>query len=364
MVVIIKPTYLCNFKCKYCYLTDETKVSHKLDVTLAKSALQQIKESRIANSIQKLTVIWHGGEPLLWGIDNYRDIFEFMEREFKDIEYKNSMQTNLSLINEKFIDLFLKYNVHVGFSLDGTKDIHDLQRVNHEGKGTFDTIMEKVTLCRDKGLSMGCIVVATKKHIGKISELYDFMCNSNINFKFNPLFNAGEAAKNEDEFSLSPDEYAKMSIELFDLWFYDKKHQNRNSTFIEIASNIITRRPSGCLFGKNCQKNFMAISPNGDVFPCGRFCDYDFAEYSYGNLNEVKLIDILPRIKKSDFYKRYEYIEASSCKRCEFFDICHGGCMHDGFVESGNLKSKTFLCGAYKQIFTHIQKRLKDAELM
>jgi uncharacterized protein len=364
MVVIVKPTYACNFKCKYCYLTEETKTPSCLNIDLAKKIIIQIKDAVSVNSNQKLTIIWHGGEPLLWGINNYKTIFDFMEKEFEGFEYKNSIQTNLSLMNDEFIDLFLKHNVHVGFSLDGTKDVHDSQRVDFKDEGTFDTIMKKVALCKAKGLSIGCIVVATKKHIDKISELYSFMCNSNINFKFNPLFSAGEAAKNTSEFSLSPGEYAKMSIELFDLWFFDKENQNKNSTFIEIASNLITRRPSGCVFGKNCQNNFMAISPDGDIFPCGRFCDYDFEKYSYGNLSKEKLINILPKIKTSAFYKRYEYIKNSSCGQCQFFDICHGGCIHDGFVNSNDLKSKTFLCSAYKKIFTHIQERLQEVNMM
>jgi uncharacterized protein len=344
-------------------LSEETKNTNKFDVDFAKDILMQIKECFLINSKQKLTIIWHGGEPLLWGIKNYEEVFSFIAKEFEDYKYKNSIQTNLSLINEEYIDLFSKHNVHIGFSLDGTKEIHDLQRVNHKGEGTFDLLMEKITLCKKKKLNIGCIVVASKKHIGKIPELYQFMCDNNISFKFNPLFNAGEAKKNIDEYGLTPDEFAAMSIELFDLWFFDKEHKIRNSNFVEIASNLITKKPSGCLFGKNCQGNFLAISPTGDVVPCGRFCDNDLKKYAYGNLHKEKLSEILPKIKLSDPYNRYKHIEASSCKSCKFFDICHGGCLHDSFIESGNFRSKTFLCSAYKKIFTHILNRLEEVGL-
>ena len=361
MTIIIKPTYACNFRCKYCYLSNDTKSSHKLfDAGFAKSIVSQIRIVLADRPKQKLTFIWHGGEPLLWGIENYRKVLSFIESELSGIDYKNSLQTNLSLINEEYIDLFLRYNVHVGFSLDGTKEINDSQRINIVGEGTFDTIMDKVAMCQNKGLSIGCIIVGSKRHIGHIPELYRFLCDNKLNFKFNPLFSAGEACNNFDDIGITTDEYAEMAIELFDLWYNDNEHHIKESNFEEITTNLLSNNPSCCMFGKNCQENFFAIAPTGDVMPCGRFCDATLTQYAYGNLHKEPLAEILPRIKQSEAYKRSEYIEKSSCKRCNYYDICHGGCLHDGFLKSGDFKSKTFLCSAYKKIFAHIETRLNE----
>lgn len=364
MVIIIKPTYSCNFRCKYCYLSNETK-THKESFSLAfaKQIILQLKDYLKNHPRQKVTFIWHGGEPLLWGIRNYREIFTFMQQELEGINYQNSIQTNLSLVTEEFIDLFLLYNVRPGFSLDGTKTIHDQQRVGINGQPTFDHIMSKLALCREKGISPGCIVVAGKKHIGHIPELYNFMKESKLSFKFNPLFSAGEATNNIDEYGITPAEYAQMSIELFDLWFDDNQGEITESNFVEIASNIVSKKTTGCMFGRNCQDNFFAIAPTGDVMPCGRFCDDDLLQYSYGNLHQETLSDILPRIRQSEIYKRSEYIEKGNCKNCKWLDICHGGCLHDGFLKSGDFRSKTFLCSAYKKIFAHIEKRITEANL-
>jgi uncharacterized protein len=340
-------------------LSDATKSGHCFDVGFAKDVLLQVKQYLVAKD-RRLRIIWHGGEPLLWGVKNYREVFAFMRNEFGDIDFQNSIQTNLVLLDDAFIDLFLEYNVRVGFSLDGVKDIHDVQRVDSRNEGTFDRIMERYHHCVERGLKVGCIVVATRKHLGRIPELYRFMCDNGISFKLNPIFSAGEAKNNFDDYGLTNDEFARMSNELFDLWFYDDEHKTINSNFTEIASNIITRRPSGCMFGKNCQENFLAVSPNGDVFPCGRFCDKSLSDYSYGNLHEEGLDTILPKIKLSGAYNRFRYIEESSCRRCRYFDICHGGCLHDGFIGNEDFKTKTVFCGAYKKIFAHVEKRLAE----
>ncbi len=363
--VIVKPTYSCNFRCKYCYLSNDTKQQAQLfDINFAKQIVIQLKSLMQEKPRRKLTIIWHGGEPMLWGIDNYREIWAYMQQELSGYEVHNSMQTNLSLVNDEWIDLFLQYDVHVGFSLDGTQEIHDQQRVDTHGELTFERIIANYRRCKERGMHIGCIVVGSKKHQGHIPELYHFMRDEGIGFRFNSLFISGEAQNNMDEYGITAQEYADMCMELFDLWFDNHEGKVTESNFVEIASNIATGKPTGCMFTKNCQDNFLAIAPTGNVMPCGRFCDEDLRQYSYGNLHNETLAEILPRIKHTETYKRAEYIAASDCAKCKWYNICHGGCLHDGFLRNSDFKSKTFLCQAYKRIFAHIEKRMEEKGML
>ncbi len=329
-------------------------------VNVIKSLIDQVAEYVEKRPRRSVTLLWHGGEPLLWGVDNYKDIFAYTDL-FKDkVHFRHSIQTNLSLINKDYIELFKKYNVRVGFSLDGLKDINDSQRKKPNGAGTFDDIIAKVDMCRAAGLNVGAIIVASSAFKGRISELYEFICNKRLNFKFNPLFLSGEA-EHCKELSLTPSEYARMAIELFDLWFDDPVKAIKESTFIDIASAFISKNghTNGCMFASNCQQNLFAVSPHGEIFPCGRFCETD-TRFSYGNINKDPLENILLRRRHLEPYARYDFIKESSCNKCQFFNLCHGGCLHDGYLNGGDFKSKTFLCAAYKQIFSHIQKRVQE----
>ncbi|MBQ7820195.1 MAG: radical SAM protein [Bacteroidales bacterium] len=362
MTIIIKPTFNCNFRCSYCYLTNAVKSSKiMMKYEIAERLILQATKLCREQCKKTLTLIWHGGEPLLWGIDNYRRIFDFAEKHSNGVRIKQCLQTNLSLIDAEYIKLFKEHNVKVGFSLDGTKPINDLQRKTIEGKGTFNIIMDKVAMCRTANLDIGCILVGSKNFKGHIVEVYDFLCANNLNFKFNPLFNVGEALNARSNLEISPKEYAEMSIELFDLWYYDKIHSLKESTFIDIASYFmsISKKTKGCMFAPNCQDSFMAVSPSGDIFPCGRFCETD-TSYSYGNISDDSLENIILNIKKSEIYARGQFMKDSSCAKCKFFKLCHGGCLHDGFLKSRDFKSKTFLCSAYKRIFNHIEQRVSS----
>lgn len=358
MIVVLKPTYACNFACKYCYLSNDTKSFYQSSLEFIIKVLLQVKEVLSPQDKRVTTFLWHGGEPLLWGYDNYKAVFEFVEKEFEGYNYKHSVQTNLSLINKDFIELFKRFNVRLSFSLDGTQEIHDLQRVDKSGSPTFKRILDKYSLCRRYGINPACIVVATKKHIGRIVELYEFMANNGINFKLNPMFCSGEAETNDDEYGLTPMEYADLSIELFDLWYNDNERRIDNQNFVEIASALITNRTALCVFSKNCQENVFAISPYGEVFPCGRFCDNSLKQYSYGNLNDNSLSQILENRRDSEIYKRETFIRESECKDCKFFNICYGGCLHDGFLVNKDFKTKSFLCESYKKIFSHIEEAI------
>ena len=98
-------------------------------------AIRQIKEYVLNNKLRKkITFIWHGGEPLLWGIENFRKVLEFQEKELSELDYGNSIQTNLSLLTEDYVDLFIKHDVHIGFSIDGFRELNDSQRVFADGK--------------------------------------------------------------------------------------------------------------------------------------------------------------------------------------------------------------------------------------
>lgn len=365
MIFVIKPTYACNLACKYCYLSNDTKIQYQADLGLIMRVLSQIREVIGNQMIKPTTLLWHGGEPLLWGVNNFKRVFEFVAREFQGCDVKHSIQTNLSLINVPFIELFKQYKVNVGFSLDGMRDIHNSQRIDKSGQGTFEKILNKFFLCKEHGLTPGCIVVATRKHIGRITELYNFLATNGISFKLNPIFNSGEAQNVNDEYSLSTAEYARMCIELFDLWYNDKQRRISNPKFADIASALVTGRTSLCVFNKNCQDDICAISPYGDVFPCGRFCDNSLKKFSYGNINDSTLLNILANRKNTEAYQREHRISNSECINCSYYKICYGGCLHDGFMVNKDFKTKTFLCDVYKVVFAHIENTLnKDRELI
>ena len=117
---IIKVTEACNFDCSFCRYSNHKQKTGIISVDLVKKILRESAEIN-ARTSKKVKVLFHGGEPLLWGLDNFYEIYEY-EKEISDklgVRFFNSIQTNASLINDDWIRLFLGDHTSIGISLDG-----------------------------------------------------------------------------------------------------------------------------------------------------------------------------------------------------------------------------------------------------
>jgi len=86
-------------------------------------------------------IIWHGGEPLLAGIDFFKKIVE-LQALIKNHIFENSIQTNGTLLNYEYLDFFERHNFKLGFSLDGCKTSHDLNRPYKDGLSSFEDTLK------------------------------------------------------------------------------------------------------------------------------------------------------------------------------------------------------------------------------
>ena len=66
----------------------------------------------------EIEFIWHGGEPLLAGLDFYRKVAEFQHKWIQQgKKIINFLQTNATLINSELTDFFMKNNFIIGVSV-------------------------------------------------------------------------------------------------------------------------------------------------------------------------------------------------------------------------------------------------------
>ena len=70
--------------------------------------------------LQAITLIFHGGEPLLMSRPRFAEI----------------SQANGVLVDADWIDLFERYRVSVGVSLDGARAANDQHRLDQKGRSS------------------------------------------------------------------------------------------------------------------------------------------------------------------------------------------------------------------------------------
>ena len=117
--IMLKPAgSLCNLDCNYCYYLDKAEIYGGREPVMSEEMLEKVvREYILANDVPEVTFNWHGGEPLVLGIDFYRKAMEFEEKYADGKVIHNTIQTNGTLLDRNWTEFFRKYSFLVGISL-------------------------------------------------------------------------------------------------------------------------------------------------------------------------------------------------------------------------------------------------------
>ena len=351
--LILMPSMACNMVCDYCYVLN--KHSGFMSLDMAKQAIADVVTHNSPHIVTK--VYWHGAEPLLAGIDFFREMFAWSRNTYGIDGVAHHIQTNGTLLNDEWYDLFIEGHVTVGVSLDGPQSMHDAHRTFHNGKGTFDKILRNILEARKRKLYFDVLCVITRNTIGHEDELFDFFSEHKIDFGFEPL--TPENDWMVENLSITPDEYADTVIRIFDRWYLQS--ERRLCMVVppyHFLMSIMTGTNTFCHFSENCTRHYLAVNPLGNVFSCIMYARYP--ELSFGNIMRHSLDTILESPTRKRFLAERADVVAH-CSGCRWYSVCHGGCPHHAFVHHGTTDKRDPLCPAYKKIFSHISDKLGES---
>ena len=175
--VILKLVDYCNFDCDFCRYPHNTK-QNKMPLDTYKSIVAKACEYNISQGNNRLSIIYHGGEPLLWGIELFEKAIEFqneLKKKYPKLAFRNSIQTNGSLLNQKYIDFFKLNHFNIGISIDGPNEINF-----HKNSTGNQIVFENMKKMREAGCSFGILSVITNAHVGWADKYYDFLVDNDI----------------------------------------------------------------------------------------------------------------------------------------------------------------------------------------
>src|SRR5271166_5516390 len=143
--VMAKPTgAICNLDCAYCFFLSKEMLYPGSRFRMADSLLElyikQLIEAHV--SAPEVAISWQGGEPTLMGLPFFERSIEYANKYRRPgmrIEY--TIQTNGTLIDDRWAAFFKKHDFLVGISIDGPRELHDAYRVDKGGQPTFDKVM-------------------------------------------------------------------------------------------------------------------------------------------------------------------------------------------------------------------------------
>ena len=301
---------------------------------------------------------WHGGEPLLMGVDFYETIINAQQQLINShsIEFKNAIQTNGILLTEKYLKFFAENNFGVGISFDGLPETTQELRFSNSPQNSRKFIQTISRQFKDFNLPFCVLCVVTKQNVHKGKEIFSFLSSSGVNsYSLLPLIKfpqpgCPDAPTNEELF-----EILKTT---FELWLTPLNAIGVIDPINTIVRSLLTwERPALCSFSAACPRRMVTITPEGNIVLCGSLIEEQFI---LGNIFEEPLFKILSSRKTKTLQKLRETVIKEYCRNCEFIPICRGGCREAAFWHTGNYIGKYPYCEARKNIFQYIQKRLSE----
>jgi uncharacterized protein len=142
--VILKVHSRCNLSCAYCYVyhsVDETwtRQPKTLSEDVRRRVAERIGEHTNQHQPSALSLVLHGGEPLLAGHDGLAAVLAAVrEATAPGTRLEFGIQTNGILLDERFLEIFHEYDVKVGVSIDGGRAANDRHRTYADGRGSYD----------------------------------------------------------------------------------------------------------------------------------------------------------------------------------------------------------------------------------
>lgn len=359
---------LCNLDCDYCYYLDKAEIYGGKEPVMSIDILEKFTRSYIeANETPQLCFNWHGGEPLIAGLDFFRKAIEFQKKYGSGREILNTIQTNGTLVNDEWAKLFADNAFLVGVSIDGPEDVHDKFRKDKGGKGTFAKVIRGIeTMYRNK-VEYNLMATINKASEGRGAEIYSFLKRLGTRFiQFNPVVehviyrqeNARPAIVDPDyegselaPWSVSDIAFGQFLIDVFDSWYPG----DRGRYFVNYFDNTLAnwcKCPSGtCSFSDVCGGNAV-IEHNGDIYPCDHFV---YPQYKLGNIFSENIHSIMSSQKQISFGLAKRMGLPSKCEKCRWWFACHGECPKHRFNKTEKSeKGLNALCEGYKMFFEHV----------
>jgi len=334
----------CNLRCKYCFADEGTY--HTSRKYMSEEVGKKAIDFLIANSGNRrsLEVDFFGGEPLM-NFDTVKAIVAYAREREKVCEKKFSftMTTNCLLLFKDKIDYLNEEMDNVVLSIDGRKDIHNRVRKTVNGNDAYDVILNNALEFRKVRGNRSYYVRSTFTAYN-LDFASDVLYLNDLGFdqiSMEPVVlpPSSDLALKEEHLPKIKEEYTRLAREYIkrrkgDKWF------NFFHFMIDLDQGpCAIKRLRGC----GCGNEYVAITPDGDVYPCHQFVGHD--DWKMGNVFEQSL----DQKRKAQFAAATVYGK-EECRHCWAKFYCSGGCNANSMQYRGDiLKPHTLSCELEKK---------------
>ncbi len=322
----------CNLGCKYCFAHEGTYNTEKdyMSFEVGKAAIDFLISH--SGNRHNLEADFFGGEPLM-NLDVVKQIVEYAKAECKKAGkvINFTMTTNCVLLDKDTIDWLNKEMFNIVLSIDGRPEVHNRMRRTHNDKDTQALVLKNAKAMRavrgDKSYYVRGTFTANNLDFAE-DVLY-------LNDQgFDQISMEPVVADEKCDYAIREEHLPKILAEYDKLAeaYLDRRANGKWFNFFHFMIDLkngpcVTKRLTGCGAGRE----YVAVSPVGDIYPCHQFVGGS-EEYYMGNV----LTGEFNRDIQSKFADIVVY-DKEGCKDCFAKYYCSGGCCANSLNYAGSL---------------------------
>ncbi len=363
---LLKVASRCNLNCDYCYVYQHADTSWRGQPKLISDQTVERFAARLdeyvgAMGLDHFSVIFHGGEPLLYtaaGLARIAGLVRGQVRPTCELDF--SLQTNGVLLTDEATRVLAQAGIGVSLSLDGPRHVHDRHRLDHASKSTFDATMRALQRLSGEVREIFSGVIAVIDADVPPRELFEFFAPMDLprlDFLLPDATHAAPpAGRTTDE-----GRYERWLLEAFEIWFREYPTVPVRWFDAILGSRVGVPSPTDVMgFGS---VTLIVVETDGsytdhDVFKItgdsGAQVGASLFTTSFAEVAES------PKLQEHGFRLTMEGL-ADECKTCPVVESCGGGSVMHRFHPERGLVAPTVYCGEMFRLLGTATRLLRES---
>lgn len=363
---ILKIHSRCNLACDYCYVYETADQTWReqpavMDTRTFEESCRHIREHLRDLDTPPVSVVFHGGEPLLVGHRRFEQ-FGRHARETLDPVARLSlgMQTNGTLLDERFLKICDDCAVHIGVSLDGSRTGHDRHRRYRRGAGSFDRVQRGLaTLASGRWRHLFSGLLCTVDLLNDPVETYEELARfgpPGIDFLL-PHGNWTSPPPGKDPAGDGA-AYGDWLIAAFDRWYGAPVLETRVRIFEDIIELLLGGQGSSESVGLTPIR-VAVIETDGTVEQVDELKSAYVGAARLPPLSGPNPLDAA--MWDSSIVARQIGVHALSgtCRSCPIHTVCGGGNYVHRYRQGTGFRNPSVYCADLMKLIRHIEARLR-----
>ncbi|MFF3249233.1 radical SAM protein [Streptomyces sp. NPDC002870] len=359
-MVTLKVASRCNLACSYCYVYakgDETW-RRRPPIMSDETFSATVRWIRRQTSVP-VTLLFHGGEPTLVGAER----FDRWCREASDVLAAQgvslAIQTNGLLIDDAWIDVLRRHQVSVGVSLDGPPQVHDAQRFDHRGAGSYEKTLAALRRMTAQGVAWSILSVINFDHdpVGIHRHLVDEVGADSIDYLLPDETHETVGTLRE---RYGPTPVADWLIPLFDEWWQRDLIRIRVRV---LDSMIVALKRQSAWTGQfgNAPLGYLIVESDGTVegLDVLKMIRPDMADTGLTVWSPQPIGIALPELHRKASLEGFPL--PTGCHDCREADTCAGGWLPHRYARESAFDNPSAWCTDLYRLFDHVRDRLGTA---